>query len=134
MDDGSMRTGWGGWIFFAGFVMLLAGSLNAVYGLVALFNDEWVVWGNRGSVFLDITQWGWVHLILGIIIVLAGIGIMSGNLLARIIAVIVVGISLVVNFLAIPVYPLWSLVIVTLEVLILWALIVHGRELKSSVD
>ena len=125
------RTGWTGWVFFAGFVMLLAGSLNAVYGLVALFNDQWVVWGNRGSVFLDITQWGWVHLILGLIVVLTGIGIMIGNLAARIVAVIVVGISLIVNFLAIPVYPLWSLVIITLEVLVLWALIGHGRELKA---
>ena len=112
-------------------MMLLAGSLNAIYGLIALFNDEWVVWGNRGSVWLDITQWGWVHVILGAIVILAGIGVMLGNLAARIVAVIVVGISLIVNFAAIPVYPVWSLVVITMELLVLWALIVHGREAKA---
>ena len=125
------RTGWVGWIFFAGFMMILVGSLNLIYGLVALFNDEWVVWGNRGSVLLDITAWGWIHAALGAIVILAGIGIMTGNLAARIVAVIVVGGSLIVNFAAIPVYPVWSLVAITIELLVLWALIVHGRELKT---
>lgn len=125
------RTGWVGWIFFAGFMMILVGTLNAIYGLVALFNDEWVVWGNRGAVLLDITAWGWVHALLGLVVVLAGIGVMMGNLAARIVAVIVVGVSLVVNFAAIPVYPIWSLVAIAIELLVLWSLIVHGRELKS---
>ena len=125
------RTGWVGWIFFAGFMMILVGSLNLIYGLVALFNDEWVVWGNRGSVLLDITAWGWIHAALGAIVILAGIGIMTGNLAARIVAVIVVGVSLIVNFAAIPVYPVWSLVAIAIELLVLWALIVHGRELKT---
>lgn len=124
-------TGWVGWIFFAGFMMILAGALNAIYGFVALLNDDWVVWGNRGAVFLDITAWGWVHLLVGLVVVLAGIGILAGNLAARVIAVIVVGISLVVNFAAIPVYPVWSLVVIAIELLVLWALIVHGRELKA---
>ncbi len=68
---------------------------------------------------------------LGAIVILAGIGIMSGNLAARIVAVIVVGVSLIVNFAAIPVYPVWSLVAIAIELLVLWALIVHGRELKT---
>lgn len=125
------RTGWVGWIFFAGFMMILVGSLNLIYGLVALFNDEWVVWGNRGSVLLDITAWGWIHAAMGAVVILAGIGIMTGNLAARIVAVIVVGVSLIVNFAAIPVYPVWSLVAIAIELLVLWALIVHGRELKT---
>ena len=131
MSEPIERTGWVGWIFFAGFMMLLAGSLNAIYGLIALFNDEWVVWGTRGSVWLDITQWGWVHVIVGAIVILAGIGVMLGNLAARIVAVIVVGISLIVNFAAIPVYPVWSLVVIAIVLLVLWALIVHGREAKA---
>ena len=125
------RTGFVGWIFFAGFMMILIGTLNAIYGLVALLNDEWVVWGNRGAVLLDITAWGWVHLLLGLVVVLAGIGVMTGNLAARIVAVVVVGVSLVVNFAAIPVYPVWSLVVIAIELLVLWALIVHGREMKA---
>ena len=125
------RTGWTGWILFASIVMLIAGTLNAIYGLVGIVNDEWVVWGNRGAVYFDITAWGWVHLILGLVLIAAGIGIMSGVMVARIVAIIVVAISMIVNFVAIPIYPLWSIVVLTMEFFVLWALIVHGRELKS---
>ena len=132
MEQRTEPTGWVGWIMFAGIMMIIAGSLNAVYGLVALFNDDWVVWGNTGAVVLDITQWGWVHLILGVVVLLAGAGVMSGNILARTVGVLVAGISLIVNFLALPVYPVWSLVISTLDVLVIWALIAHGREVDLT--
>ena len=132
MEQRTEPTGWVGWIMFAGIMMIIAGSLNAVYGLVALFNDNWVVWGNTGAVVLDITQWGWVHLILGVVVLLAGAGVMSGNILARTVGVFVAGISLIVNFLALPVYPVWSLVIITLDVLVIWALIAHGREVDMT--
>ena len=132
MEQRTEPTGWVGWIMFAGIMMIIAGSLNAVYGLVALFNDDWVVWGNTGAVVLDITQWGWVHLILGVVVLLAGAGVMSGNILARTVGVLVAGISLIVNFLALPVYPVWSLVIITLDVLVIWALIAHGREVDLT--
>lgn len=130
-EQRDQTTGWVGWIFFAGFMMIVVGALNIIYGLVALLNDDWVVWGNRGAVLLDITAWGWIHALLGAVVVLAGIGILAGNLAARTVAVIVVGISLVVNFAAIPVYPAWSIVAIAVELLVLWALIVHGRELKA---
>ena len=123
-------TGWVGWIFFAGFMLLLVGVLQAFYGLVALFNDEWVVWGNRGAVYLDITTWGWVHLVLGIVVVLVGLGVMTGNILARTIGVVIAGFSLLVNFMALPVYPVWSIVLITIDVLVIYALVAHGREVK----
>ena len=131
MTEETETTGWTGWILFASIIMVIAGTLNAIYGLVAIVNDEWVVWGNRGSVYFDITAWGWVHLILGLVVVAAGIGIMSGIMVARIVAVIVVGISMIVNFAAIPIYPMWSVVVLALEFFVLWALVVHGRELKA---
>jgi hypothetical protein len=131
MTEATERTSWTGWILFASIMMLIAGTLNGIYGLVAILNDEWVLWSNRGAVYFDMTAWGWVHLVLGVVLILAGIGIMSGIMVARIVAIIVVGISMIVNFLAIPIYPMWSLVVLTLEVLVMWALIVHGSELKS---
>ncbi|MCU0311853.1 MAG: hypothetical protein MUE36_13030 [Acidimicrobiales bacterium] len=124
-------TGWVGWIFFAGVMMILGGSLNAVYGLIALLNDEWVVWGNRGTVYLDITQWGWVHLILGVLVLASGFGVLAGNVFARTIGVIVTAIAMVGSFLAMPIYPLWSVTLLVIEVLVLWALIVHGREVRE---
>src|SRR6478752_3710961 len=72
-----------GWVAFAGVMMVIGGILNAFYGLIAVVNDEWVVWGNRASVYLDISQWGWIHLIIGVVVVVAGVGVLSGNFLAR---------------------------------------------------
>jgi hypothetical protein len=52
----TQRSGWTGWIAFAGVLMIIGGTLNAIYGLIAVINDEWVVWGNRGAMYLDISQ------------------------------------------------------------------------------
>src|SRR5262245_52804049 len=103
------RTGWTGWITFAAVMMILAGSLNLLYGIIAAVNDEWVVFTNRANVYLDISEWGWVHIIVGAVVFLAGIGVFSGNILARIVGVIVASISLLANFFFIPVYPLWAI-------------------------
>ena len=124
------RTGWVGWIYFAGVMMVIGGALNAFYGLVAVLNDDWVVWQNSTAVFLDLTGWGWVHLVVGVIVMLCGFGVMTGNLFARTIGVIIAGISLILNFFALPVYPLWSIVIMTIDVLVIWALTAHGREAR----
>jgi hypothetical protein len=123
-------TGWVGWISFAGIMMIIIGGLQAVYGLVALLNDTWVVWGNGNAVLIDITAWGWIHLIIGIVVVLAGIGVLTGNMVARLIGVLVAGVSLIASFLALPLYPVWSLTVIALDVLVIWALVAHGGEMK----
>jgi hypothetical protein len=126
------RTGWTGWIAFAGVMMIISGGLNAFYGLVGIVNDDWVVWTNRASLTLDISQWGWVHLIVGLVVLLAGIGVFSGNILARIVGVIAVSVSLISNFLFIPAYPLWALIVITIDVLVIWALTAHGSEMRQA--
>jgi hypothetical protein len=125
------RTGWTGWITFAGVMMIIGGSLNLLYGIIAAVNDEWVVFTNRANVYLDVSQWGWVHIIMGVIVVLAGIGLFSGNILARIIGVIIACVSLVANFFFIPVYPLWAITVMTIDILVIWALTAHGREMRA---
>jgi hypothetical protein len=124
-------TGWTGWIIFAGVIMIIGGALNLFYGIVAVVNDEWVVFTNRANVYLDVSEWGWVHIILGAIVLLAGIGVFSGNILARIVGVVVASISLIVNFFFIPVYPLWALTVIVIDVLVIWALTAHGREMRN---
>jgi hypothetical protein len=124
------RTGWTGWIVFAGVMMIISGGLNAFYGVVAAVNDDWVGWTNGQNAFLDVSQWGWVHIILGLIVLLCGIGLFSGNILARTVAVIIAGLSLVGNFFFIPVYPLWALTVITIDALVIWALTAHGREMR----
>jgi hypothetical protein len=124
-------TGWTGWIAFAGVMMIIGGCLNLFYGIVAAVNDEWVVWTNRAAVYLDVSEWGWVHIVLGTIVLLAGIGVFSGNILARIVGVVVAALSLLANFLFIPAYPLWALTVITIDVLVIWALTAHGREMRQ---
>jgi hypothetical protein len=126
-------TGWTGWIAFASVMMIIGGGLQAFYGLVALLNDTWVGWNAETSnaVLVDLTAWGWAHLIIGAILVLAGIGVLTGNILARTIGVIVAGIALAANFFTIPVYPLWSISVMVIAVLVIWALTAHGREMRS---
>ncbi len=84
-------------------MLIIGGSVNLLYGIIAAVNDDWVVWANAGAVYLDLTQWGWVHIVLGGIVLLSGIGVFSGNIAARTVGVIVASISLIVNFFFIPV-------------------------------
>ena len=126
------RTGWSGWIVFAAIMMIVGGSLNLFYGVIAAVNDEWVVFTNRANVYLDLSEWGWVHIILGGIVVLSGIGLLSGNILARAVAVIVASLSLIANFFFIPVYPLWAIIVIVIDVLVIWAVTAHGREMRAA--
>ncbi len=126
------RTGWTGWISFAGVMLIIGGTLNLLYGLIAAVNDEWVVWTNRANVYLDVSEWGWAHIVLGGIVLLSGIGVFSGNILARTVAVVVAGVSLIANFFFIPVYPLWALTVITIDALVIWALTAHGREMREA--
>ena len=126
------RTRWTGWIVFAGVMLIISGVLNAFYGLIAILNDDWVVWTNRASLYLDLSKWGWVHLIIGLIVVLSGIGVFSGNVLARTVGVIAASLSLIANFFFIPAYPLWAIIVATIDVIVIWALIAHGSEMRSA--
>jgi hypothetical protein len=129
-DVPTETTGWVDWGIFAAIMMVLGGVLNIIHGLVALLNDDWAVWSNGDAVYLDLTTWGWVHILVGALVILAGIGVLSGNILARSFGVLLAGISIVTNFLYIPVYPVWSITVIVLDVLMIWALTAHGREMR----
>jgi hypothetical protein len=122
-------SGWADWIIFAAVMLILVGVLNAIHGFVAIVNDEWVVWTNRADLYLDLTTWGWVHIAIGIALVLTGLGVLKGNVLARTIAVVVAGFGIITNFLYLPAFPLWSLTIIAINVFVIFALTAHGRDL-----
>ena len=82
--------------------------------------------------YLDLSQWGAVHLVVGLVMLLSGIGVFSGNILARTVGVIVASLSLIANFFFIPAYPLWALTVITLDVLVIWALTAHGKEMRDA--
>jgi hypothetical protein len=127
-------TGWTGWVIFASFMMFLLGSFQAIQGLVALFDDGFYL-VTEGNLVVDVNYnvWGTVHLALGVLLLLCGAGVMTGNLAARMVGVILAGLSALANLVFIEAYPLWSMIIITVDVLVIYALTVHGRELKDSV-
>ena len=132
-DDTPPPTGWTGWVVFASAMMFLLGSFQAVQGLVAIFDDGFYHVTEGGLVIdVDYTAWGWVHLFLGALIIISGAGVLTGNLAARTVGVVLAGLSALVNLAFVEAYPVWSIMIITLDVLVIYALTVHGRELRSS--
>jgi hypothetical protein len=123
---------WIGWIWFAGIMLVLAGTFNIISGLVALFNDTYFVVGTEGLLLFDLTGWGWLHLLIGIVAVLAGIALFTSALWARIVAVIIAMVNAIQQLLFMPAYPVWSIIMITLDVLIIWAIIAHGDELTGQ--
>ena len=130
-DYGPEPTGWTGWIAFAATMMILLGTFQAIQGFVAIFDDGYYGVTESGLVVnVDYTVWGWTHLLLGVLIVIAGIGVLAGNLAARTVAVLLAGLSAIANMLFIEAYPIWSIIVITVDVLVIYALTVHGREMK----
>jgi hypothetical protein len=126
--------GWEGWIRFASIMMILGGSLNAIVGIIALVNDGWEGWDEEvaEAVLVNLTTWGWVHVAVGALLVFAGIGVLTGNVLARTIGVFVAGLNMVANFFFIPVHPIWSLTLIFMDVMVIWALTAHGNAMRDA--
>jgi len=124
-------TGWVGWVYFAGFMMLMAGIFQSIAGLVALFRNESYVVTSNNLFVLDYTQWGWVHLLIGVLLLLAAFSLFNGNMWGRILGVVLATLSAVANFAFLNAYPLWSLVVIAIDVFIIYALLVHGNEAGS---
>jgi len=113
---------------FAGAIMVLIGIFQAFAGLAAIFEDEFFVVAPNYIYDVDVTAFGWIHLILGAILVFAGISIYSGAIWARSVGVLLAILSAVANFFFIPYYPVWSIVMIALDIAVIWALSVYGRR------
>jgi hypothetical protein len=125
-------TAWAGWVVFGGVMLIMLGSFQIIEGLVALFDDGFYLVRSNGLVVdVNYNTWGWIHLIIGIVGVLAGLGLLVGNMAARILGVVVACLSAIVNLAFISAYPVWSAIMITLDVVVIYAIIVHGRELKG---
>jgi hypothetical protein len=125
-------SGWAiGFIAFAAMLMMLMGGFHAFAGLVAIIDNAFFT--QPREYFTDFTPetWGWVHLIGGIIVFAAGVGLLSGALWARIIAVIIALASAVINFAFLPYYPVWAIIMIAISIGVIWALTVHGRDVAE---
>ena len=127
-DYSSWAVGWAG---FAGVMLIIIGVMDAIQGLVAIVNDEFYVVGREWVFEFDITAWGWIHLIGGVILVAAGFGIFSGSVLARTVGVVAAGLGAIYNFAWLPYYPVWSIVIIAICISVIWALTAHGRDITT---
>jgi hypothetical protein len=125
-------TGWVGWIVFAAVILMVNGTFNAIQGFSALLRDE-AYWVTRGGEVLtfNITTWGWIHLLFGIAMVLVGYLLLQGSTFARVLGIFLVSLNLIAQFAYLPLYPFWAIVAVTVDFFVLYALIVHGGELKQ---
>jgi hypothetical protein len=111
-----------GGAIFAAVIMLTIGIFQAIAGLVAIINDDWYVKTANYTFDLDITAYGWIHLILGIIIALAGAALFAGKVWAAMLAIFLAMLSAVANFFFIPYYPFWAITIIALDVWVIWSL------------
>lgn len=121
-------TGWVGWVYFAAFMLIAIGFFQTILGFTALLNDQFLVAVNGTLLLFDYTTWGWIHLILGIVSMVVGTGLFNGSTWARVIAVILVLLNFMAQFAFVSVYPIWSIIIMVVDVLVLYALTVHGGE------
>jgi len=116
-------SGWVvGGVTFAGTMLILIGMFQAIDGLVAIVNDDFFVVSKNYTFDLDTTAWGWIHLLLGIVMVLAGLSIFAGKTWSVVVALTLAMLSAVVNFFFIPYYPFWSLLMIALDCWVIWAL------------
>ncbi len=112
---------------FAGVMLIIAGAFNVIQGLVALFQNEVYVAGREYVFAFDLTAWGWTHLIVGAVVAAAGFAVLSGQVWGRSVGVGIAVLSMLANFLFIPYYPVWSLLIIALDFFVIWALIAYKR-------
>ena len=133
MSD-TASSGWVGWGWFAAIIIIIAGVFDALYGLVAILmpQSSYFLVTEGGLFLFDVSGWGWWHLILGVALVLVGLALITGATWARVVAIILVAFNGLSQLALLPVQPWWSLIVLTLDILVLYALTVHGRELKSA--
>jgi hypothetical protein len=128
-------TRWIGWVLFAGIVLFTAGAFNIVEGLVAAFDQGYyLVAQSRLVVDVDYATWGWALVAFGVLLTAAGYGVLTGRTWARIVGVVVAVLNALVNLAFVAAYPVWTVLTVALDVIVIYALVVHGREARVFRD
>ncbi|MFJ1758062.1 hypothetical protein [Kitasatospora sp. NPDC088134] len=117
-----------GMVLFAGVVMLVDGILEVFHGIMAIAEDEVFVTTPRYVFKFDLTSWGWIHLVVGALVAVTGFFLVKGAAWARVAGIFLASLSLIGSFLSLPYYPLWSLVIIALDVFVIWALCVYRED------
>jgi hypothetical protein len=127
-------TGWVGWVIFAGVAMITLGAFHIIDGLVALYEKGFYqVTSSHLVLHVNYSAWGWAHLALGVLFILVGFGVLAGQTWARVVGIALGVISAVVNLAFIAAYPVWGVIFIALDIVIIYALAMHGREVREVV-
>jgi hypothetical protein len=124
-------SGWVGWAYFASFMLILLGALQILAGLAGIFHSTYYVVTQNHLLVFNFKTWGWIDLILGIVILIAGFELLRGAVWARVVAIFLAILSFVANMGFVNAYPVWSIVMMVVDALIIYALSVHGGELRE---
>jgi hypothetical protein len=116
-----------GGVFFAGVIMLSVGIFHILIGLAAFLGDGFYLDAPNYAYRFEVSGWGWIHVVLGGLVIVSGIGVLVGKVWAYLSAIVLATFSIVDNFLFIPYYPVWSLVLIGFDVLVIWALTTKGQ-------
>lgn len=125
--------GLAGMVAFAGIMLALIGFFDILQGLTALFNDEYFAVRGGDLLVLDFTAWGWITLIWGVVLVAAGLGLLGGRGGARVFAIVVVFVNMILQIAFLAAYPIWSAIIIALDVFVLYALTARWDEVKLAL-
>ena len=121
-----------GFTYFAAIMMMLSGGFEILQGLSAIIKKNLYVVNKDYIYKINVNGWGWIHLILGVIVLLAGIGLLGGALWARTVGIAMAALIAIANFLWLPYYPVWAIVLIALNVVVIWALAAHGRDIAAD--
>ena len=129
------REFWAGWVGFAGILMVVIGILDFFEGLIALVRDNYYAFAGGQLIIFDVTKWGWIMLIWGVVMLLAGWALLSGATWARWFTIVVGTVNLFaqLGFVGNNNYPLWALCVVAANVLVLYALTVRWGDVRPTV-
>jgi hypothetical protein len=125
-------SGWVGWVVFGGIILLVVGTFQVIQGLVALFRSGYYLVAPSGlALEVDYSTWGWVHIALGVLAFATGLGLLAGRSAARVAGVVLAVLSAVVNLGFAAAYPVWAVIVIALDVVVIYAIVVHGHELQK---
>src|SRR5690242_1584043 len=126
----------GSWAYgvsvFAGVMMIVGGGFQALEALAAIVNDKYLVVLPNYIYAFDLTAWGWIHLIIGLALVAIGICLLMGQGWARVAGIVVAGLAALANFTWLPYSPLWAIIVIAIDVLVIWALVSARQQAKSA--
>ena len=131
-EDVPKSSGWYGWIVFAAAFMIITGAFDFITGLAALIKDDsYFTGGKAGLLTFNYTTWGWIHIVFAVLLILVGLALLRGATWARIVGVGIVALNMIGHFSFSSASPFWSLILIALDATIIYAPIVHGRDLAD---